>query len=103
MPSIVDIIARAEEEAANIRKQGTESAREIVDAARESVRQANDAAREKAKQTFALRHEGSMRAARRLSADVYNVRAHETKSQIDFANTRYDAAVTYIVERVIRG
>lgn len=103
MPSIVDIIARAEEEAANIRREGTQSAREIVDAARASVNEAHEAAREKAKQTFALRHEGAMRAARRLSSDVYNARAHETKSVIDFANTRYDAAVAYIVERVIRG
>ena len=103
MPSIVDIIARAEEQAANIRKEGTQSAREIVDAARESVRVSNEAAREKGKQTVTLRREAALRAARRVSSDVYNARAHETKNLIDYANTRYDAAVAYIVERVIKG
>lgn len=103
MPSIVDIIAKAEEKAANIRKQGTQDAREIVDTARESVRVSHEEAREKAKQTISLRHESALRAAHRLSSDVYAARAHDAQSMIDFANTHYDNAVAYIVERVISG
>lgn len=103
MPSIIDIIAKAEEEAADIRKMGAENARDIVDGANEAAKSNTEKAREYARLTVQKRKEAAIRAGRRLTSDVFNSRAKENARVLDAALTRTDSVVNYIVERVMRG
>ena len=103
MPSIVDIIAKAEADAADIREQAQKDARAVIDSANDTVRANIKSARDRAKLVVSQRKEVSQRAGRRLLSDVYNARARETQRLMDLARTRYDTTVAYIIERVIRG
>lgn len=100
MPSIVDMIAQAENEAENIRKEAQEKAKALISEASDDCAKNERLAAEEVRRLMLFRKESARHSADVLCADIISKRRAESEQNAQVAEKNTDKAVKYIIERV---
>lgn len=101
MPSIVDMIADAENKAETIKAEALAKAKERVAMALSECEKAEKSASAEVKQMLLIRRENALHSAARLSSEIIASRAKETQNNCAVARRELDKAAKYIIERVV--
>lgn len=100
MPSIIDMIAQAENEAESIRKQAQGRAKALISETGDECAKNEKLALEEVRRLMIFRRESAHHSAETLCADIMSKRRAEAEKNAQVAEKNTDKAVKYIIERV---
>ena len=98
MPSIVDMIAKAESDAEEIRKKAQQDAAMTINAANARAMGITDEAEKSASEYIAMHKKTTKATCDRLHEDIISKERKDTDARIALARTREDKAVRYIID-----